>query len=59
MEEVFTFFNGDFLDPLKGLEGFLGHDIDIFSNIYNIGTLFGAPDWVPFTLSVRFFFQGE
>ena len=44
VEDIFTFFNAEFLDPLKGLEGFLCPVIDIFSNVYNIGKLFGATD---------------
>ena len=44
VENVFTFFNVEFLDPWKGLEGFLCPEIDIFSNVSNIGRLFGATD---------------
>ena len=43
-EDVFNFFNTEFLDPLKGIEGFLCPGIDILVNFYNIATLFGASD---------------
>ena len=44
MEDVFNFFKAEFLDPLKGLDGFLCPVIDIFSNVYNLVKLFGATD---------------
>ena len=43
-EDLFTFFNTDFLDPRKGLEGFLCPGINILGNIYNIDAPFGTSD---------------
>ena len=40
----FTFFNTEFLDPRKGLEGFLCPGINILGNIYNIDAPFGTSD---------------
>ena len=37
-EDLFTFFNTDFLNLQKGLEGFLCPGINILGNIYNIKT---------------------
>ena len=39
-EDLFTFFNAEFLDPQKGLEGFLCPGINILGDIYNI-----VSDW--------------
>ena len=43
-EDLFTFLNTEFLDPIKGIEGFLCPGIDILGDVYNIATLFGASD---------------
>ena len=43
-EDLFTFLNTEFVDPIKGIEGFLCPGIDILGNVYNIATLFGASD---------------
>ena len=43
-EDLFTFFNTEFLDPLKGLEGFLCPGTNILGNIYNNDPPFGTLD---------------
>ena len=56
-EDLFTFFNTEFLDPRKGLEGFLCPGINILVNFYKIDAHFGTSDgglWNDFGLDMNF-----
>ena len=43
-EDLFTFFNTEFLDPRKGLEVFICPGIIILGNIHNMDAPFGTSD---------------